>query len=461
MTLPTSISSVSESLFLEFSTTLSDDAKVILPSHGEAYDLAIQRWSLRAERKALAVVIVANAEDVSKTVIFATGNSIPFVVKSGGHSPSGHCSIHDGIVIDLCLLKKTVVNVVEQTVTVETGCLTGEVAEAVSEYGFASVIGSSPFVGVGGYMLHGGHGQLTGEYGLGVDNIVGAEVVTAKGDILWADKDTNTDLFWAIRGAANMFGIVTKFVLNIYPINHSVWSGTILYAEDKIEAVVKAVNNWYDKKDKKAYMILAIAQVPTGKTGLMVITHYYGPQEKAEEVFAELLDIEPIFIDVSEKSYLEATKPKQIKEGHSGYRCHFASANIRPNLNYEHIQSIVDTVDDMSVAAPAIASSVILITIFQPDGIQKHDVTDMAFGWRDGSIDVAIGMRWSKESDTEDALLWAEKLRAKLLECGNSSHTYSNHNDFEGPGVFRFSVNYPKLCELKKVWDPSNVFMSV
>ncbi|KAL0089642.1 hypothetical protein F4703DRAFT_1842031 [Phycomyces blakesleeanus] len=444
-----------------FASSLSPGAQVVMAHHGEPYQKATKRWTKAAEKQPLAVVMVANAEDVSKTIIMAKSHSVPFTVKCGGHSPGGQSSVDNGIVIDLGLMKQVTVNPDNKTIIAGGGCLSGDIVKAAAEYGLASVVGSSSHVGIGGFLLHGGYGQLAGEYGLGVDNIVGTEVVTASGEIVWASEDSNSDLFWAIRGAGNRFGVVTKFVLKVHKISDTVWSGVLSYTGDKLEALVKAINTWYDKKDPKAAFIMVLSKGADGKPGVVILPFYNGTQEQGEASFADFLAIEPAVRDTSSMPYWKSCTLGDEPGTYTTDFIRFESANTKPHIDYKHFKHLLDLLEQLYKTVPTSDKSNIVFAAFQPDAVEKYERTDMAFCWRDTNFDVGIGARWQDPNQAEEMRKWGAKLQQAVLENGNSERLYSNHADFEGPSSKEFGINYLKLCELKQKWDPEGVFKSI
>ena len=132
--------------------------------------------------------------------MFAVANGLDIAIKGGGHSTSGASSSED-LVIDLGRYMNAVfVDTEKQLVSVGGGAVWADVDSEAAKYKLAAVGGTVNHTGVGGLTVGGGYGWLTGRYGLTIDNLVEATLVTAKGEILTCNETTNTDLFWAIRG---------------------------------------------------------------------------------------------------------------------------------------------------------------------------------------------------------------------------------------------------------------------
>ncbi|KAI9318697.1 hypothetical protein BX666DRAFT_1855884 [Dichotomocladium elegans] len=423
--------------------------------HGQPYNEALRRWSKCAVKRALAIVLVATAEDVSKTIIMCQSHRLPFVVKAGGHSPSGQSSIENGIVIDLSKMREVFVKPDERHVVASGGALARDVIKAAAEYGLTCVTGSTSHVGIGGLMLHGGYGYLTGEFGLAVDNIVAAEVVTAKGQIVWANEEENKDLFWAIRGAGNKFGVVTKFILQAHPVSSTVWGGVLVYTGDMVDKVVEAANNWYAKHDVKASAALALGKAPDGKAGITVLPFYNGVEQDALLNFAPFLDLTPAMRDTSEMPYWKINT--LADDPYAANSIRFASANIKPQLSPEHIRGALDKLNTLYATTPEANATGALILMVQPDGIMRRAREDMAFSWRDDHFDVGVAVQFADPALEDKMVSWAQDFAAYLSTRGDSYRLYSNHSDFSA-SARELGINYLKVCQLKQKWDPDNLF---
>src|SRR5262245_30284928 len=163
------------------------------------------------DRRPTAIVRVAGAEDVARVVRYAADSGAELAVRCGGHSSAGYSVTDGGIVIDLRDLKDIDLDVGGRSVWAGAGLTAGEVGAAVLPHGLVIGFGDTASVGIGGLTTGGGVGYLVRRDGLTIDNLIGAEVVTADGRIPTIDAETDPDLFWAIRCGGGNFGVATKF----------------------------------------------------------------------------------------------------------------------------------------------------------------------------------------------------------------------------------------------------------
>ena len=159
-------------------------------------------------------------------------------------------STNGGLLLDLGRMRKVDVNVDKQQLHVQGGALWSDVDDAAWAHGLATVGGTVADTGVGGLTLGGGYGVLSGSRGLVIDNTVSFTVVLANGDIKTASKQENADLFWALNGAGQNFGVTTEFVLQAYP-QKELYLGTMLFpaTSETISKLVSAINELYGVKE--------------------------------------------------------------------------------------------------------------------------------------------------------------------------------------------------------------------
>lgn len=221
-------------------TQLKDTVKgrVITPQDPD-YDAARTLFIGGMDRRPAVIARPVDAEDVACIIALARETGLELAIRSGGHSGAGHSVCEGGIVLDLAAMKGMQFDLENGTVWAEAGLTAGEVTNAAAAHGLAVGFGDTGSVGIGGITLGGGVGYLTRKYGLTIDNLLAAEIVTADGRILHVDTDHHPDLFWAIRGGGGNFGVVTRFKFRLHNVDTIVGGMLVLPATpDLIRAFV-------------------------------------------------------------------------------------------------------------------------------------------------------------------------------------------------------------------------------
>ena len=183
-----------------------------------------------------AIIRVADSGDVSRLVKLASEHRFELAIRSGGHSGAGHSTTKGGIVLDLSAMKDLQINLEEGTVWAETGLTAGEFTTALGKHRLAVGFGDTGSVGLGGITLGGGVGYLVRKYGLTIDSLLAAEIVTADGQLLHVDDKSHLDLFWAIRGGGGNFGVATRFKFQLQKVDSAYGGMLILPATEDVIA---------------------------------------------------------------------------------------------------------------------------------------------------------------------------------------------------------------------------------
>jgi FAD/FMN-containing dehydrogenase len=194
------------------------DGRVIAPGDPD-YDQARAPFYGGVDRRPAVIIRPADAAGVARVVALARDSGLDLAVRSGGHSPAWHSVNDGGIVLDLGAMKALDIDVDGRTAWAQTGLTAGEYTTATHAHGLATGFGDTGSVGIGGITLSGGVGYLVRKYGLTIDDLLAAEVVTADGQELHIDDDSHPELFWAIRGGGGNFGVATRFRFRLHPLD--------------------------------------------------------------------------------------------------------------------------------------------------------------------------------------------------------------------------------------------------
>ena len=211
--------------------------RVTLP-RDPGWDAARRAWNLTVDQHPAAVVEPATPDDVEAVIRFAAQNGLRVAPQSTGHGSESLPPLDGALLLKTSAMRKVEVGPDDGIARVEAGARAGEVAEAAGEHRLAPVLGLATTVGVVGLALGGGTGWLSRAYGLAANNVRAFEVVTAKGERLRADVDTEPELFWALRGGGGRFAIVTAAELYAHPVA-DVSAGMLVWPADKAAAVLE------------------------------------------------------------------------------------------------------------------------------------------------------------------------------------------------------------------------------
>jgi hypothetical protein len=208
------------------------DGPVLTPDDAE-FDDRRRVWNAGIERRPAAIARCASAADVAAAIGHARQHDMEISVRGGAHNTAGTAVCDDGLMIDLSLLNSVAVDPAAQRARVGGGALLADMDAATAAHGLAVPAGLISHTGVGGLTLGGGMGWLSREFGLSIDNLAAAEVVTADGQIRRASADTDPDLFWAIRGGGGNFGVATSFEFRLHEIDPIAQVGLFFWGLDQ------------------------------------------------------------------------------------------------------------------------------------------------------------------------------------------------------------------------------------
>ena len=237
------------------------EGEILGPSDG-AYDSARQIWNAMIDKRPAVIARCATTSDVVRAVNFARDNRLLLAVRGGGHNIAGNAMCEDGLVIDLSQMKTASVDPAARRVTIGGGATLGDLDAATQEYGLATPVGINSTTGIAGLTLGGGFGWLSRKYGLTVDNLESAEVVTAAGEVVSASESEHPDLFWALRGGGGNFGVVTRFEFRLHRVGPDVLSGLIVYPISEAKSVLQQYREFIAKAPEDLNVWTVLRKAP-------------------------------------------------------------------------------------------------------------------------------------------------------------------------------------------------------
>jgi len=338
---------------------------------------------------------------------------------------------------------------------VQGGVTAGNLIDATQKHGLVTTTGTISSVGMAGLTLGGGYGPLIGKYGLIADNLLSAQVVRADGRCVSASATEHTDLFWGLRGGGGNFGVVVSLEYRLHPVT-TVLSGLLLYPLDQARAVLRYYNEFITTAPDELTIQSGFIQVPDGMPVLFLSPTYCGPLEAGERVLAPLRtfgkpladQIQPVTYDVLIHT-IDALFPKG--------RHYVIQTQSLAGLRAETIEALVE-------CAQRFSSPFSAISIHHFHGAASRvSASATAFAPRQDHLMVEIVAGWEPQSPEEDQrhVQWAQASSDALAPYALKGGYINMLDEGEQERVpLTFGPNYERLLELKRMYDPDDVFHS-
>ena len=262
----------------------------VIAAGDAGYDPARVTFNGMLDRRPELIARPLDVEDVASAVAFATERGLPIAVRGGGHSVAGHCIGEGAVVVDLRLMRQVSVDPDTRTATCGGGALWEDLDPACLRHGLATPGGTFGDTGVAGLTLGGGIGHLVGLHGLTLDNLIGAIVVTADGEVVPAREDDNADLFWALRGGGGNFGVVVDFAFRLHPVD-LLLGGLLRYRLEDAHPVLTAWRELMADAPDSLACFAGIQRSPmTEEEGVVISVAYFGDPDEGYEAIQTLMD---------------------------------------------------------------------------------------------------------------------------------------------------------------------------
>ncbi len=234
----------------------------IISPNDAGYNDARKIWNGMIDKRPALIARCTGAVDVINAVNFARASKLLVAVRGGGHNVAGNAVCDGGLVIDLSRMKSIRIDPVRRTARAEPGVTWGEFDRETQAFGLALPGGIQSTTGIAGFTIGGGFGYLSRKYGLTIDNLLSADVVTADGRLLIASKTENSDLFWGIRGGGGNFGIVTSFEFRLHPVGPMVLGGMLFSPLAKAKGVLRFYRDYVAKAPEELSIFLGFVTAP-------------------------------------------------------------------------------------------------------------------------------------------------------------------------------------------------------
>jgi FAD/FMN-containing dehydrogenase len=431
--------------------------RVIAPGDTE-YDKARTVFYGGVDRRPAVIIRPVDANDVARIVNLARESGLDLAVRSGGHSIVGHSVTEGGIVIDLANMKGLEIDPESRTAWAETGLNAGEVTTAAAAHGLAVGFGDTGSVGIGGITLGGGVGYLVRKYGLTIDNLLAAEVVTADGQIRHVDGQTHPDLFWAIRGGGGNFGVATRFKFRLHEVPSVVGGMLILPATPETIAGFVAASESAPEELSGIGNVMSAPSMPFlppeahGKLIIMAFLVYAGDAEAGQRALAPFRALATPLADMLKPmSYPEIYPPE---EGGDAYHpVAVARTMFMDKIDLDVAKTILEHLQASTAMMKVVQLRVL------GGAMARVPVDATAFAHRKSKIMVNIAALYQNPDEKPTHEAWVAEFAAAIKQRDEGA--YVNFLGDEGEAGIRAAYPGPtwdRLAEVKARYDPTNLF---
>ena len=445
---------------LTFDTLRQQVRGDVVTKEDDGYDLARAVYNAMIDKHPTVVVRATNAGDVIAAVNFAREGHLDLAIRGGSHSVPGFGTCDGGVVIDLVRMRGVRVNPENKTARAEGGATWGDFNAATYPFGLATTGGIISTTGVSGLTLGGGIGYLARGFGLSLDNLISADVVTADGKFVIASDKQNEDLFWAIRGGGGNFGVLTSLEFRVHPVK-DIYGGPMFYELNHINDVLSWYRDYIKDAPEEMGCFPAFQIAPPlpfipenrqGDTFVAMVACWAGPLDKGEKMLKPFHDVAPVVA--------EFVGPMPYPALNSAF-----DGLVPPGLQHYWKANFVKELTDKAIAAhiehgpkvPAVNST---MHIYPINGAVHRVASDAtAFGHRDANFATVIAGMWPEPAHNDANIKWVrDYYEATAPHSEQGGYINFAADDDQGRAPANFGKNYKRLVEVKKKYDPDNLF---
>jgi FAD/FMN-containing dehydrogenase len=425
---------------------------VLLPDD-DGYDDARRVHNGLIDRRPALIARCQGAADIADAIGIARSSGLEISVRGGGHNVAGRAVADGGVMIDLAPMKGIHVDPAARTVRAQGGVIWSELNRDAHAHGLAVTGGAISSTGIAGYTLGGGLGWLMAKHGLGADNLIGVELVTADGETLNVDDESHPDLMWALRGGGGNFGVAASLVYRLHPVS-TVTGGLIAHPIDAAPEMLRFYRDAVAGGSDDLTVFAGLVHAPDGsghKLAAMVVFHTGSPDEAERDLAPFKTWGTPLVVEVGPMPYpvmntlLDAAYPKGA--------LNYWLSSFTTGLSDELIDAMAERF--ASVPSPM---TVILLEHFH-GAVTRIAPTDTAVPHRDEGWNLLLPSEWTDPAHTEANIAWTKDTYAALSEHFSGGRWLNYLGDDQDDAIrSAYGPNYDRLVEVKRRYDPDNVF---
>jgi len=433
----------------------------LLTAADSGYDEARKVWNGTVDRRPALIARCLNDADVQSAVRFASAHRMLVSVRGGGHHIAGNAVAEAGLMIDLSGMRTVSVDARARTARVGPGALLGDFDRAAQAHALATPLGINSTTGVAGLTLGGGFGWLTRRYGMTVDNLLAATVVTADSQVRVASEISEPDLFWAIRGGGGNFGVATSFEFRLHPVGPEIYAGLIVYPFAQAQRVLRAWRDFTtDAPDelsvwgllRKAPPLPFLPASVHGTEVVVLVVAYSGDVAAGQQAAAPLLEFgRPVGSALGPTPYAafqSAFDPLLTPGGRNYWKSN----------NFSHLtDAALEVAIDSASQLPGPECEIFLAQL--GGAMARVNPSATAYSARDARYVMNVHGRWSNPRDDSRIRSWARQSFGNAAPHATGSGYVNFLTEDESERVVAsYGVNYPRLQMAKRRFDPDNLF---
>jgi len=447
----------------ELITELRGKVRGAVLAPGESgYDPARTIWNAMIDRRPALIIRAAGAADVIQAVTLARTHGLVIAIKGGGHNIAGNAVGDGGLMLDLSAMKSVRIDPRARTARVEPGVTLGEFDREAQAFGLATPVGINSTTGIAGLTLGGGFGWISRRYGLTVDNLIAADVVTADGKLLRASATESPGLFWAIRGGGGNFGVVTSFEYRLHPVGPEVMAGLIIFPQDNARTLLRQYRKITARAPREltAWVVLRKAPplpfLPAEVHGTDIVVFavcYCGDLAKGKKAVAPLRALGKPLADIVGPmpfaGWQTAFDPLLTPGARNYWKSHDFAKLSDP---------LIDLLVDHAGRVPTPETEVVLVHI--GGAVNNVPVIATSYPHRNIEYIVNVHTRWSHPSQDQSCIAWARQLFDAMAphSTGGVYVNFMPEDEGQRVKIGAYGRNYKRLTTLKAKYDPRNLF---
>ena len=438
-------------------------AAPLITSSSPEYGAARRVWNRMIDRRPAVIVRCRGVADVIAAADVARAHALPLAVRGGGHNVAGFGTCDGGVVLDLSPMRDVRVDPVARTARAGAGATWGDLDRETQVFGLAAPGGIVSTTGIGGLTLGGGQGWLRRTYGMACDSLLSADVVTADGQFLTASETGNNDLLWALRGGGGNFGVVTSFEYRLHPVGPMVAFAGPTYAPESAPAVLGGLRRLAADAGDELNISATWWVIPPApdfpehlheRPVLTIGALYVGPPEHGEARLRPFKELAEPLLDLS--ATMPYTALQQLFDPFfpAGQLNYYWKSTYLAGLDDDVVRTIAGHFDERP-------SPLSMVGLWALGGaLARVDPTATATGPRDAPYVIEILANWADPSDNDVNIAWARRFFAALepFSTGKTNFNFPGLGDEPGFARTALRENWPRLVEMKKRYDPTNLF---